>query len=125
MPAASDPDRLFVKLTGAGARKAQLRAGAAVGLTTIPFARSVDHGGDVELQVELARLAISAGATVCTVKILVFRLPQHDLLGIADGTARAGGTGDQARDDCIEGVSSSLVRGKLRALLRRRLDAKR
>jgi hypothetical protein len=124
-PINHDPHRLYVEITGEGARRSRLRAGAAAGLARVSFARVVDRGGDVELQVEVSQLDVTGNVTVCKVKILIFRLPSHDLLGIADGGARAAGTGDRAGDDCVEAVSTSLVRGKLRPLLKRRLDAKR
>ncbi|HEU0032603.1 MAG TPA: hypothetical protein VFQ53_18350 [Kofleriaceae bacterium] len=122
---AADTHRLFVEVTPEGSRKSNLRSGAHGGLAKIPFARSVDDGGDVELQVELAGLDVSGSETVCNVKILVFRLPQHDLLGIADGAARARGTGREAGNDCIETLGATLVRGKVRPLLERQLHAKR
>ena len=89
------------------------------------YVRAASSNGDVELQVEVGRLDDAGNATTCSVKILVLRLPQHDLLGIADGSGRARGTGGQARDDCVAGVTSSLVRGKVSGLLQRQLRAKR
>lgn len=114
-----------MRITGKGARRSALRAGGTAGLAEIGFARAVARGGDVELQLETARLDVVGNETVCTVKIFIFRLPQRDLLGIADGSARAGGTDGQARDDCLAGVSTSLVRGRVRPLLQRQRDAKR
>jgi len=124
-PVADDRDHLYVELSHRGARGGALRAGAAAGLDTISFARAVERRGDVALQLETARLDVVGHETRCTVKIFVFRLPQRDLLGIADGSARAGGTDGQARDDCLAGVSTSLVRGRVRPLLQRQLRAKR
>jgi hypothetical protein len=117
-----DPRRLYVEVA---ADRRALRDGAHAGLAKVAFAVPTRHNGDVELQVEVSRIETTSNATRCSVKILVLRLPQHDLLGIADGSARAQGTDGRARDDCLAGVTTSLVRGKVRALLRRRLDAKR
>ncbi|HEY5945457.1 MAG TPA: hypothetical protein VIV40_08195, partial [Kofleriaceae bacterium] len=103
-----------------GSHRGALRDGATAGLANVGFVVRADHNGDVELQPEVSRLDGSGRATVCSVKILVLRLPQHDLLGIADGSGRGG-----ARDDCIATVTTTLVRGKVRGLLRRRLDEKR
>src|SRR5690349_9918178 len=108
---AEDMQRLYVEVA---AERAALRTGAARGLATIGFVVPVDEGGDVELQVEASRLEVSGGRTACSVKILVLRLPQHDLLGIADGNAHVAATGDGAEADCLEHLGSTLVRGKVR-----------
>ncbi len=123
-PAAHPDDtrHLYVEIATAGAHEDALHDGAASGLSALSFAVAVDGGGDVELQVETSTLHASGGRTTCDVKILIFRLPQHDLLGIADGSAYA--MGDDAGADCVRGVAATLVRGKVRTLLRRRLDAK-
>lgn len=124
-PRDDDPRRLYVEVAADGSHRAALRDGAAQGLANISFAVASPGNGDIELQAEVSRLDRIGNTTACSVKILVVRLPQHDLLGIADGSARAHGTGGRAEDDCVSGVTTSLVRGKLRSLLRRRLDAKR
>ncbi|MDQ3365578.1 MAG: hypothetical protein M3680_09130 [Myxococcota bacterium] len=124
-PASEDPHRLFVEISVAGAHRDHLDAGVKSGLSKVGFARVVERGGDVKLQVEVAKLDVVGNEVVCRVKVLVLRLPSHDLLGIADGGARAGGTDAQAGDDCIEGVSASLIRTQVRTLLKRRLDDKR
>ena len=85
----------------------------------------VDASGDVRLEVELSSLETAGNETLCQVKILVLRAPQHDLLGIADGSARAKGTHARAGDDCIASLAASLVHGKVHSLLRRQLDGKR
>jgi hypothetical protein len=117
-----DIHHLYVEVD---ADRGALREGADSALDKTSFVRSVDHNGDVELQIEASRLDESGNATLCSVKILVLRLPQHDLMGIADASARAGGTGGHARDACLSQATASLVRGKIRTLLRRRLDEKR
>jgi hypothetical protein len=90
----------------------------------VAFVGPVKAGGEIELQVEVSDLDVRRSETICKVKVLVLRLPHHSLLGIAEGTARAGGTGDQAADDCIERLGATLVRGKVRTLLKRELRAK-
>lgn len=114
-----------MEISPEGSRDDALRAGAEAGLAKISFAVPVDDDGDVELQVELAQLAVVGRQTLCKVKILVLRLPTHDLLGIADGAAQVRGTSDDVGDDCIESLGASLIRGKVRSLLKRRLDDKR
>ncbi len=90
-----------------------------------PFGQpvSTDTGADVELHVELASLSPATDGTSCKVKIFVLRLPQHDLLGIAGGGARA--TGPRQADTCLSTVDAAIVREKLPVLLQRQLDAKR
>jgi hypothetical protein len=117
-----DPHHLYVEID---ADRGALRDGADAGLAKMSFVTPADHNGDVELQIEVSRLDEAGGMTMCSVKILVLRLPQHDLMGIADASARARGTSGQARNDCLSQVTSSLVRGKIRTLLRRRLGEKR
>jgi len=117
-----DKRHLYVEIATAGAHENALEDGATKGLAALPFVIHVDGGGDVELQVETSKLHSSNGRTTCDVKIFIFRLPQHDLLGIADGSAYA--MGDDAGADCVGSLAATLVRGKVRALLKRRLDAK-
>lgn len=120
-----DPSRLYVEIAAEGSHRGALRDGAAAGLENVGFVVPSRKNGDVELQVEVARMDAVGDRTMCSVKILVLRLPQHDLLGIADGSAHAQGTDGRAEDDCAAGLTASLVRGKVRALLQRRLDDKR
>lgn len=124
-PRDDDPHHLYVEVAASGSHRGALHDGASAGLQTMSFARPADARGDIELQVEVSRMDTLGSITACSVKILVVRLPQHDLLGIADGSARAHGTDGQAREDCVVAVTTSLVRGKVRTLLRRRLEAKR
>ena len=121
----TNPSTLFVEIHADGSHDDALVAGAAAGLRQVRFARQVDGGGELELAVEVARLETRGRETACAVKVLALRLPQHDLLGIADASARASGTDDDAAADCIMQVTSALVRGKVRKLLQRRLAAKR
>ncbi len=122
-----DPDRLYVKLSIERSHKRPLRDGAAAGLARIPFvvAREPDQGGDVELQIEVVRLDVVGRETVCDLTILVLRLPQSDLIGMASGSARSRGTHTQAGEDCIERLGESLISGKVRTLLHMRLGEKR
>ena len=122
-PARTDDLRhLYVEID---ADRGALRDGADRGLAGISFVRPTSHNGDVELQLEASRLDDAGNVTICSVKILALRLPSHDLLGIADGSGRARGTGGVARDDCLAGVAATLVRSKVRVLLQRQLQAKR
>ncbi len=75
------------------------------------------------MRVELASTAALRDGATCQVKIFVLRLPQHDLLAIADGGARA--TGTTALDDCVSATGSALVQDKLPAVFVRQLQAKK
>jgi hypothetical protein len=119
---AADVNKLYVEVTSDGEHETVLRQSASAGLGTVPYAVRVEDGGDVELHVELASLAPAKSAVACKVKIFVMRLPQHDLLGIADGGARA--SGGEA-DDCLSTIGTAIVREKLPVLLERQLEAKR
>lgn len=119
---ADDPRHLYVELF---ADSDALHDGARTALSRIPYVVVATSNGDVELQLEVPRLESGRRQTECRVKILVLRLPQHDLLGIADAGARADGTGGGARDQCVTMAAAALVRGKLRTLLDRRLRDKR
>jgi hypothetical protein len=123
----ADPNRLYVELNIGRSHQRPLRDGASAGLAKIPFVTSLplNKGGDVELQVEVARLDVVGHETVCDIKILALRLPGHDLFGTAEGSARARGTHDQAGRDCVESLGESLISGKVRALLQKRLGEKR
>jgi len=94
-------------------------------MQSVRFASPVDKRGDVKLSIELVSLDVQGEETICQVKILVLRASTNDLLGIADGSARARGTHDQAGDDCIRGLGANLIRSKVRALLKRQLDMKK
>lgn len=119
---ADDPRHLYVEVF---ADRDALRHGAMVALQKVRYVVTTNHNGDLELQVEAPQLESSHGRTVCRVKILALRLPQHDLLAVADAGGRASGTGDNAEDFCLEATTQTLVRGKVRALLDRRLRDKR
>jgi len=120
-----DTSTLYVELATEGSHDGALRAGAEAGLANLKFAVPVDRDGDVGMQVELSGMHVEGKQTVCQMKILVTRGQTHDLLGIADGAARATGTHGRAGDDCIASLGASLVRGKVRPLLQRGLAAKR
>lgn len=118
-------DTLHVEIWTRGDHQAALRDGASRGLSAIPFVRRVGGGGELEIDGEVTRMQTSGRQTACSVKLLLIRLPQHDLLGIADGSARADGTDGRAEDDCVAQLTSQLVRRKVSRLLRMRLRAKR
>jgi hypothetical protein len=120
---ADDPSKLYVEITSDGDHESVLRQSATAALGTVPYAVSVAEGGDVELHVELASLAPANDAVACKVKIFVMRLPQHDLLAIADGAARATGAGQT--DNCLSTIGKSIVANKVPAVLQRQLAAKR
>ncbi|HSK01496.1 MAG TPA: hypothetical protein VK932_09655 [Kofleriaceae bacterium] len=126
-PRPDDPLRLYVELTIERAHKQSLRDGATAGLARIPFValRRAHEAADVELQVEAARVVVVGYETVCDIKILILRLPQQDLLGMAEGSARARGTHPRAASECITSLGESLISGKVRTLLLMRLDEKR
>jgi hypothetical protein len=90
-PRPDEPLRLYVELTIERAHKQSLRDGAAAGLARIPFValRAAHEAADVELQVQAARVIVVGYETVCDIKILILRLPQADLIGMAEGSARA------------------------------------
>jgi hypothetical protein len=118
---ADDTSKLYVEITSDGDHEDVLRKGAGAGLATVPYAVAVDEGGDIELHAELASLTPANDSIACKVKIFVLRLPQHDLLGIADGGARASGEADL----CLSTIGTTIVRDKLPMLLHRQLDAKK
>lgn len=123
-PMSPGPNKLAVEISAGGSHEDALRAGASAGLLAVPFAVPVDDRGEVELQVDVAGLEAAGAETVCKVKILVVRLPHHSLIGIADGSARARGDHDDAKDACIEQLGTALIRGKVRALLSQVMRAK-
>lgn len=124
-PVVTDPGKLHVEVNAGGSHEDALRAGAEAALARLPFALLVDSRGEVELEVDVADMSERGDETVCRVKVLVLRLPQDALLGIADGGARVRGTDRAARQACAERLTTSLVRGKARSLLRRELRTRR
>jgi len=114
-----DDTRLKVGLRLGRSHERPLRDGASAGLARMPFAVLLpsSQGGEVELQLDVARVAVVGYETVCGLKILVMRLPQRDLVGMAEGNARAGGTHAQAANDCLSQLGESLISGKVRPLL--------
>lgn len=119
---ADDPSRLYVEVF---ANRDPLRHGAMVALQKIRYVVATNHNGDLELQVEAPLVESSGNQTVCRVKILALRLPQHDLLAVADAGGRARGIGGAAAEQCLAATTQTLVRGKVRTLLDRRLRDKR
>ncbi len=126
-PVAGDPRTLYVELSAEGDHDDALESGAAEGLARVQFAarRDLNGGGEVELQLRARDVRGAGNATVCTVKVLIVRLPKHSLVAMAEGSGRARGDGGSAGDDCVEGVTAALVRGKVRTALRQLLRSKR
>ena len=118
----ADFDKLYVEVTSDGEHASVLRQSATTGLSTVPYVVSVDDGGELELHVEVARLTSASDGTTCGIKIFVMRLPQHDLLAIADGSGHA--TGANAADTCLSATGAAIVKQKLPPFLERQLDAK-
>jgi hypothetical protein len=124
-PQVRDSRTLGVEVRGGGDHAAALRDGAAAGLARVKFVQTVSARGEVELQLDVQRLEVVGRRTMCKVKVLVLRLPAHVLLGMAEGTAWAGGTDDTAARDCAATLGAALVSRRLRPLLRRELSARR
>jgi len=118
----ADSDRLYVEITSDGEHADVLRKSASVGLGKLPNIVSVADGGDVELHVEIASLTPARDGTACKVKMFVLRLPQHDLLAIADGSGRV--TGRDAVDACLSAMGTAIVQQKLPPFLARQLQDK-
>ncbi len=118
----ADLDRLYVEVTADDEHGEVLRQSAAAGLESTDFVVPVTDGGDLELHVEVASLDAAPNETRCRVKIFVLRMPQHDLLAIADGGAQVAGR--VPSDDCLAATGTSIVRDKLPLVFRRQLEAK-
>ena len=124
-PIEGDPSHLYVEVTATGEQEGALADGARTALARMPFAVPVDDRGQVELEASVAELSERGDATTCRVRVMVLRLPKDALVGIAEGSARARGTGDQAAADCVEHLTGTLIKSKVRALLRRELRGRR
>lgn len=124
-PMEGDPGKLYLEVTAGGSHAGALRAGAESALSRMSFAVPVDDRGQVELEARVDEVAESGDDTTCKVKVMVLRLPNDSLLGLADGSARARGTGGEAADACVERLVATLIQGKIRALLRRELRDRR
>jgi hypothetical protein len=124
-PIEGDPGHLYVEVTADGEQEAALEQGARTALARMPFAVAVDERGQVELEASVAELAERGAGTTCRVRVMVLRLPKDALVGLAEGSARTGGTGEQAAADCVEQLAARLIQGKVRALLRRELRGRR
>jgi hypothetical protein len=122
---ADDTRHLYVEVAAGGSHGRALREGAMTALAKMQFIVPSDRGGDLELELGVAKLDSVGRETTCRVKILAYRLPQHDLLGIADGSARAGGTNRDAADECVRQLAGTLVAGRIRTLLAQHLNTKR
>jgi hypothetical protein len=124
-PIEGDPGHLYVEVTASGDQEDALAEGANGALARMPFAVPVDDRGQVELEASVAELAVRGEETTCRVKVMVLRLPKDALIGLAEGSARTRGTGDQAAADCVEHLTGTLIKGKVRGLLRRELRGRR
>lgn len=121
----ADVDKLYIEITSDGDHADLLRKSAVSGLVATAYAVEVDDGGDLELHMEVASLTPShppPDAMTCAVKIFVMRMPQHDLLAIADGGASA--TGRHSTEQCLSATSMAIVRDKLPTIFERQLAAK-
>ena len=118
----ADFDRLYVEITADNEHAEVLRRSAMAGLAATPQVTPATDGGDLELHVEVANVVVTPRGTDCKVKVFVLRLPQHDLLAIADGSATA--TGPDSTQTCLAATSTAIVRDKLPTFFRRQLEAK-
>jgi hypothetical protein len=118
----ADGDRLYVEVTSDDAHGALLIKSATAGMASTDFVVPVSDGGDIELHVEVASLTTEPQGTTCRLKIFVMRMPQHDLLAIADGGAQV--TGRIPSEECLSATGTSIVRDKLPPFFRRQLEAK-
>ena len=116
---AQDIEKLYIEITSKGEHRDVLRESAIAGLNAVPYAVTTEAGADVELHVEVAALTPAE----CKVKIFIMRLPQHDLLAIADGGGEM--SGRVKPDTCLWQVGDAIVRQKLPPFLQRRLADKR
>lgn len=124
-PIEGDPGRIYVEIAAGGSHEEALRSGAEAGLGRVGFAELVDARGQLELELQAREVEAVGAQTRCKLEILVLRLPADSLLGIARGSARAGGSDRAAGDACLEQLAASLIQGKVRQLLRRELRARR
>ncbi len=121
----ADVDKLYVEIESEGDHADLLKKSAINGLVATAYAVQVPDGGDIELHVEVASLTpaqTGPNAMTCAVKIFVMRMPQHDLLAIADGGASA--TGRYSAEQCLSATGTAIVRDKLPKIFERQLAAK-
>ena len=118
----ADLDKLYVEVTSDDEHADVLRTSVMSGLSAMSFIVPVSDGGDIELHVEVASLVATSQQTKCRVKIFVMRVPQHDLLAIADGGANV--SGHSPTDTCLSSTSAAIVRDKLPLVFQRQLEAK-
>lgn len=124
-PIEGEPGRLYVEVTASGDHDGALAEGARAALARMSFTETVEDRGQIELEASVAEVAERGDRTTCRVKVMVLRLPHDSLLGLAEGSARARGSGDEAADDCVRQLTASLIQGKVRGLLRRELRGRR
>lgn len=124
-PIEGDPGHLYVEVTAHSEQEEALEDGVRAALARMPFAVAVDRRGQIELEASVSELAERGAETICRVKVMVLRLPKDALLGLAEGSARTRGTGDDAAADCVGQLAHRLIQGKVRGLLRRELRGRR
>jgi hypothetical protein len=120
----ADGDHLYVEVSSNVAHAELLFRSATAGLAATKFVVPVSDGGDVELHVEVASLVTEPMGTTCRLKIFVMRMPQHDLLAIADGGARVTGHRPNPSEECLSMTGTAIVQQKLPLLFEKQLAVK-
>jgi len=120
----ADGDHLFVEVSSEDEHAELLIRSATAGLAATDYVVAVDDGGDVELHVEVESLVTEPTGTTCKLKIFVLRMPQHDLLAIADGGAQVTGHRKNPTEDCLSMTGTALVQQKLPLLFEKQLAQK-
>jgi hypothetical protein len=120
----ADLDKLYVQVTSDDKHGDLLIRSATAGLASTDYVVAVDDGGDVELNVEVESLVAEPQGTTCRLKIFVLRMPQHDLLAIADGGAQVTGHRRNPTEDCLSMTGTAIVQQKLPLLFQKQLEAK-
>lgn len=118
----ADGDKLYVEVTSDDEHGGLLIQSVNTGMASTDFVVPVSDGGDIELRVEVASFTTVPEGTTCALKIFVLRMPQHDLLAIADGGAQV--TGRIPSDHCLSATGTAIARDKLPLIFRRQLEAK-
>jgi len=120
----ADGDHLYVEVSSEDEHAELLIRSATAGLAATKYVVAVDDGGDVELHVEVENLVTEPTGTTCKLKIFVLRMPQHDLLAIADGGAQVTGHRPKPTEDCLSMTGTAIVQQKLPLLFEKQLAQK-